>query len=219
MKARVSSLPPRAVLAISVGAVLVYALVVWFLLVAPKRSEAATLADDIAATELQLAQTHATAGRPRVPQTHVADVLRLAKAMPSSSDQAGLLLELDRLARATGVTLGSVAPQEPALGAGGATTITVVVTAEGSYRQISRFLGRTRGLVQVGGGRVRATGRLLTLQALELAESHTRRFPFLDATMTFDAFVYDAPIVPVAPPSTATEDQSSSGASAAGSTP
>ena len=159
--------------------VLVYALALWFLVISPKRSEAATLADDVVAAELRLAD--AQARRPNRPQatggTQVTDVLRLAKAMPSSTDQPGLVLELDRLARSTGVTLGSISPREAALGAGGATTIPVVVTAEGSYRQITRFLQRTRGLVRVRGGDVRATGRLFTVQAVELSESNAKRLP------------------------------------------
>ena len=132
--------------------------------------------------------------------TQVADVLRLAKAMPSSADQPGLVLELDRLARSTGVTLGSITPSDPVLGAGGATTIPVVVTAEGSYREITRFLQRTSRLVTFRRGEVLATGRLFTLQAVELSESNANGFPLLDATITLNAFVYDGPIVPATPP-------------------
>ena len=96
-------------------------------------------------------------------------MLRLAKAMPSSADQPGLVLELDRLARSTGVKLGSITPREPLVTAGGPTAIPVVVTAEGSYRQITRFVRRARELVRFSGGKVRATGRLFTVQAVELA--------------------------------------------------
>ena len=97
----------------------------------------------------------------------------------------------------------------------------MAVTATGSYRQITRFLQHTRALVGVRRGTVRARGRLLTMQAIELAESNTRKFPFLDATITLNAFVYDGPIVPptpVTPPTTDSED-TSTGATAAGSTP
>jgi hypothetical protein len=106
------------------------------------------------------------------------------------------------------------------VGAGGATTIPVVVTVTGSYRQITRFLRNTRALVNVRRGAVRATGRLLTMQNIELAESSTRKFPYLDATITLNAFVYDGPIVPETPPPTTTgSGDTSSGATAAGSTP
>ena len=91
MKARIAALPPRAVIAIAAGAVLVYALALWFLLVAPKRAEATTLADDVIAAELQLAEARVRTTRPQSAGTQVSDVLRLAKAMPSGTDQPGLV--------------------------------------------------------------------------------------------------------------------------------
>ena len=221
MKARFATLPTRGLIAIAAGAVLVYALALWLLVISPKRSEAATLADEVIAAELDLAAAQLETKRPRVATgPRVSDVLVLAKAMPSSADQSGLVLELDRLARSTGISLGSITPRDPALGSGGPTTIPVVVTAEGSYREITRFLERARHLVRVRGGEVRATGRLLTLQAVELSESNAHGFPLLDATITLNAFVYDGPIVPAMPePSTEDEEDLSTGASAAGSNP
>jgi Tfp pilus assembly protein PilO len=222
VKARVAALPTRALIGIALAAVLVYALAVWFLVLSPKRSEAATLADDVISAELDLGAAQLRAKRPRTSSagTHVSDVLGLAKAMPSSADQTGLVLELELLAKATGITLGSITPRDPEIDSGGATTISVVVTAEGSYRQITRFLARTKGLVTFRRGRIRARGRLFTLQAIELAESHAHGFPRLDATITLNAFVYDGPIAPPTPPPTESDQEdSSTGTTAAGSTP
>jgi Tfp pilus assembly protein PilO len=222
MKARFADLPSRAQMAIAIGVVLIYAAALWFLLVAPKRTEAASVSEDVVAAQLELATAQLEARRParRKRDSSVSDVLRLAKAMPSSADQAGLVLELDRLARSANVTLGSITPSEPVLGSGGTTTIPVVVTATGSYRQITRFLQHTRALVGVSGGAVHATGRLLTMQTVELVESSAKGFPYLDATITLNAFVYDGPIVPATPtPTTTTTEDASTGATAAGSTP
>lgn len=222
MKERLAALPPRALIGIVACVVLVYALALWFLLVAPKRAEATTLASGVIAAELELAEARVNVTRPQTQTSgaRVSDVLRLAKAMPSSADQPGLVLELDRLARSTGVKLGSITPREPVVSAGGPTAIPVVVTAEGSYRQITRFIRRARELVRVRGGEVRATGRLFTAQAVELTESNAKGFPFLDATITFNAYVYDGPVVPVTPPPSADDaDDTSSGTAAAGGTP
>jgi len=222
VKARLAGLPLRAQVAIALGIVLLYAAVVWFLLVAPKRAEAAGVSEDVIAAQLDLASAQLNARRPapaKPADTSVSDVLRLAKAMPSRADQAGLVLELDRLARSSNATLGSIVPGEEVVGAGGATTIPVVVTVTGSYRQITRFLQHTRALVTVRGGAVRATGRLLTMQSVELVESSTRHFPYLDATITLNAFVYDGPIAPPAPPPTTTTEDSSTAATAERSTP
>jgi Tfp pilus assembly protein PilO len=208
------------VVGLALAAVLVYAIAVWFLLIAPKRADVTKAADEVMAAQLRLADARLDARQPaRSGGTRVSDVLRLAKAMPSSADQAGLVLELDRLARAAGVTLETITPKDPVVADGSPTMVPVVVTAEGSYRQITRFLNRTRGLVQVRHGTVRATGRLLTVQSVELSEANVKRFPFLDATITLNAFVYDSPIVPVAPPPLPTDGESSTGATAAGSTP
>ena len=224
MKARAAALPTRTLVAIALCAVLVYALALWFLLVAPKRAEASSLADDVIAAELDLAAARATSLRPPSAAPagpRVSDVLRLAKAMPASADQPGLVLELDRLARSTGVKLGSITPRDPVVTAGSPTAIPVVVTAEGTYRQITRFVRRARELVRFRRGEVRATGRLFTVQAVELTESNAKRFPFIDATITLNAFVYDGPIVAEtpAPATTEDEDETSESTSAVGATP
>lgn len=221
MRARFASLPSRAQIGIAAGAVLLYALAVWFLLVSPKRAEATALVDDVVAAELRLVEAQVAASRPKVIGTSVGDVLRLAKAMPASSEQSSLVLELELAGRATGVKIGSIAPGEAVVATGAPTSIPVVVTAEGSYRQFARFLQRVRGLVNVRGGSVHATGRLLTVQGVELSESKVRGFPRLDGIVTLNAFVYDGPIVPVAPPPAAeTEtDGASTETSVAGATP
>jgi len=219
VRARFTSAPARAQIGIAVAAVLIYALAVWFLLVAPKQAEATALVDDVAAAELRLIDAQVAATRPtEVLGTGVGDVFRLAKAMPASSEQSSLVLELELAGRATGVKIVSIAPGQPVLAAGIPTSIPVVVTAEGSYRQFARFLKRGRGLVRVRGGAVRATGRLFPVQGVELSESKTNGFPRLDGIITFNAFAYDGPIVPVEPPPAAPTDDSSE-SSAAGAIP
>jgi len=219
VKARVDALSPRVLLALVAAGVLVYTLAVWFLVVAPKRSEAARLTGDIAAAELKLAQAQLSANRPSKGAATVADVFRLAKAMPSSADQPGLVLELDRLARSSGVTLGSITPKEPDPNAlvEGATLIVVTVVVEGSYREITRFLTGTRRLVTVRRGKLRATGRLFTVQSVELSESNGAGFPVLNGTITLNAYYYDGPIVPPSAPTPVVEP--ASGATAQGATP
>lgn len=219
MRARVASLPTRAQIGIAAGAVLVYALALWFLLISPQRAEATALVDDVAAAELRLVDAQVAATRPAQAGARVSDVLRLAKAMPASSEQSSLVLELELVGRATGVRIESIAPGVPMPAAGSPTSIPVVVTAEGSYRQVARFLKRVRELVSVRSGVVRATGRLLAVQGVDLSESKASGFPRLDAIITLNAFAYDGPIVPATPPPVAEPDDGSSGSTAAGGTP
>jgi len=219
MKTRIESLSARALTIGAVAAVVVYAAVVWLLIVSPKHGEAADARADVAAAELRLAEARAASNRSTSAGAPVADVFRLAKAMPGSADQPGLVLELDRLARATGVTLRVIAPQEPLTGLGGPTSIPLSVTVGGTYFRISKFIRRIQALVTVRRGKIRARGRLFAVQSLELDESATDSFPKLDATIVLNAYVYDGPIVPVAVPDEAEEKiEPSGGASAAGST-
>jgi hypothetical protein len=220
VRTRAAALSPRAKLALAAGAVLVYALVVWFVLIGPKRSEASSLSTQIAAAETQ---AHGGSGAAKASShtaaTPAADVLRLSKAMPSSGDQAGLVLELARLARAADVPLTSVEPAAPATDASGATLVPVTVTVSGTYGQVTRFLRSARQLVSFSRGRLDATGRLFSVKGVELAESSTGKFPLLDATIQLDAYAYDGPIpppTPVAPPVQGTT--TTSGATAAGAT-
>jgi Tfp pilus assembly protein PilO len=201
--------------ALAIVAVIVYATAAWFLLVASKRSEASRLGEEVAAAELRLVEAQAAANRPGQGGVPVSDIFRLAKALPASDDQPGLVLELSRLAKASGVTLRAISPQLPVTGAGGATMIPVALTIGGSYFEIAKFLQRTRALVTVRDGRLRATGRLLTVQNFQLVESVTEGFPALDAIITLNAYVYDGPIVPVGTPAEPAEDLSPTGGSAA----
>ena len=219
MSGRLASLPPRTLAVLAASAVLVYMFAVWFLLVSPKRSEAARLGDDLAAAELRLVEAEAALNRPRAAGGSVSDVFRLAKAMPQSVDQSSLVLELSRLADTSGVTLRSITPQKPVVGAGGATLIPVAVAVGGSYFEISRFIERTRTLVRVRSGKIFATGRLFTVQNIELVESLTEGFPNLDGTITLNAYVYDGPIEPAKAPNQPDDKlQPTTGTSAVGST-
>jgi Tfp pilus assembly protein PilO len=219
VKGVIAGLSPRRIMALTALGILFWAGLLWLFYVAPKRAEVSRLGDEVAAAELRLVEAQA-AHRPAGAGVPVSDVFRLVKAMPSSDDQAGLVLELTRLAASTGVELRSIALQAAAEDAAGATMIPVVVNVGGSYREITRFLTRTRLLVAVRQGRLRAKGRLFTVQSLELAESLTAGFPELDSTITLRAYVYDGPVVPEETPRRADESSElpSAGASASGGT-
>ena len=218
MKARVESLSSRTLTIAAVGAVILYAAVVWLLMVSPKRGEAAEARAEVAAAEIRLAEARAaTSTRPGTASGSVADVFRLAKAMPASADQSSLVLELSKLAQSSGVTLRVIAPQEPIAVVGGPAFIPISVTVGGSYFKISRFVQRTQALVAVRKGKIVAKGRLLAVQSLALTESQTKSFPFLDATMVLHAYVYDGPIVSAETPDPP-EDAAEPATSAAGST-
>ena len=219
MKARVESLSPRVLTAVAIAALLLYAAVAWFLVVSPKRADASAARVELQAAQNRLADAELAllqVGRAGAP---VADVFRLAKAMPASTEQSGLVLELTRLAGAAGVTLESITLEPPVAGVGGPTLLPLSVRVRGRYAEITKFLMRTRTLVTVNDGEIAATGRLLSARSVALTESDTGDFPELDANIGFDAYVYDGPIAPVEEPAEETEEELSTGSSAAGSTP
>jgi hypothetical protein len=118
------------------------------------------------------------------------------------------------------VSVVSISLEQPATDAAGATVVPVSIVVSGTYRQVTRFLRSTRMLVSFHDGRLDARGRLFSVKGVELAESATKKFPFLDATVSLDAYAYDGPLPPATPPPPpASGETTSSGATAAGSVP
>ncbi len=217
MRARLDSLSQRALIALAAVVVLVYAAALWLLIVSPSRSDAAAAKQELAATELRLVEAQAASSRPRGANAPVGDVFRLTKAMPAAGEQPGLVLELSRLAKRSGVTLQGITPQPPAAAVGGPSLIPLRVTIGGGYAQITKFLRLTRALDVVRDGKIFAHGRLLTVESVNLVESVAQGFPKLDATVALNAYVYDGPIVPEEIP-VPEEELPETGTSAMGST-
>jgi type IV pilus assembly protein PilO len=185
-----------------VGAVLVFGLAGWFLLVRPQGAKVTDLKAQ--ATEVQSkidAYRQQVAAARAVPKIEVADVYRLAKAMPDRTDMPDLVLELSQLARDTGIRFDSITPQQPAP-IGSYSVMPISVLFQGNFYNIADFLYRLRSLVSVHAGRLDATGRLFSVDTLTFNES-TLKFPQIQATLTIDAFVYGSG-VPVPVPTTPT---------------
>ena len=198
-------LSPRILFGAVIGGVLVYALVFWFLLVSPKRAEATALKTEVAALEVTVANARiAATPRPNedTKPIAVADIFRLAKAMPSAPDMAGILLELDRIAEETGVRFESVTPLASAV-VGDYQTVPITLAFNGNFYELSDFLFRLRTLVGVRAGELRAAGRLFAVESLSFAEAPTG-FPNLSATLSVVAYVYgsDVPASAGAPEAT-----------------
>ena len=216
MKTSLSALSPRALLAVAVGGVLVWAALLWLVYVSPHRSAASRAKQELAAAQTELVQAQVAAHRPSaVGGTTASDVLRLAKAMPTSGDLSGLVFELSRLAQVSHVQLRSISSATATEGPGGTTMVPITVIVGGRFRQVTRFLQRTRALVSMRAGRLHATGRLFSVDSVELAESLPGGFPNLDATVVLDAFAYDGPITPATPPSTSEDTTTTSTSSSA----
>ncbi|HUP31444.1 MAG TPA: type 4a pilus biogenesis protein PilO [Gaiellaceae bacterium] len=188
--------------------VLAYAGAGYFMLVSPKKAEAARLDDEIAATNVELmAARAATDAQEDTQPIAVADIFRLATAMPSAPDMPGILLELSRIAEETGVRFKSITPQSSSP-LGEFQIVPIEVAFDGSFYALSDFLFRLRTLVSVRRGELHASGRLFSVGRVEFTESE-QGFPMLAASLSLKAYVYGtdvpasdvpAPVDPAAAP-------------------
>jgi hypothetical protein len=191
--------------------VLVYAAGGYFLLVSPKKSEASRLDDEIAATSLELTEARAAvAAQDDTQPIAVADIFRLATAMPSTPDMSGIVIELERVAEETGIQFKSITPGT-ALPVASYYVVPIDVTFDGTFYALSDFLFRLRTLVTVRRGELHAAGRLYAVDSVDFSESD-KGFPTLAAGLKVNAYVYGAGAPPPAaapptetPPSTTTE--------------
>jgi len=180
----------------------------YMLLVSPKKGEAARLDEEIAATNVELmAARAATDAQEDTQPIAVADIFRLATAMPSAPDMPGILLELSRIAEETGVRFKSITPQSSAA-LGEFQVVPIEVVFDGSFYALSDFLFRLRTLVSVRRGELHASGRLFSVGRVSFSESD-QGFPLLSASLSLKAYVYGsdvpasevpAPVDPAAAP-------------------
>lgn len=182
-------LPLAAVVA---PALLIVAVVGYFLLVKPKQDAAADFGTEITQLEDQIDAAIAARDRanPRGDETtiRVADLFQLTKAMPDSTDMPGIVLELDSIAAESGVSFSSIAPSPVAAGTG-FSKVPINLVFEGNYYDLADFLFRLRNLVLVRDGRLEADGRLFSLDSVSL-RSTPESFPLIQSSLTVTAYVY-----------------------------
>jgi len=180
---------PTVVLVLIVLGVVVLGAAGYFGLIPPQGAKLKRIQADEATAQAALDDyNHKVLVARTAPKIRVADVYRLAKAMPSSTDMPDLVLELSQLARDTGIRFDSISPQ-PAIPIGSFTVLPISVTFNGTFYDLADLLYRLRSLVNVHGGRLDATGRLFTVDTLSFGESPLK-FPRIQATLVIDAFVY-----------------------------
>jgi type IV pilus assembly protein PilO len=224
VKIRGKELSPPAIIGIAVGAVLFVGFLGWFALVRPQGGKLEDLKAQTAEAQQKIdTYNQQVAAARSAPKIEVADVYRLAKAMPDRTDMPDVVLELSQLARDTGIRFDSISPQPTAL-IGSYTVLPIAVTFNGNFYNLADFLYRLRSLVSVHGGRLDATGRLFSVDTLTFNESPLN-FPQIQASLVIDAFVYGTGVPSPAPlPTTTTTSTSTttttegapSGASATG---
>lgn len=165
----------------------------YLFVIGPKRSAASDVQAQIESAQAQIDANRAaaTAAAAPAPQpVDVSELFRLSKAIPDRADMAEIILELNRIAKDTGITFESIAPQAATPGQG-YQVVPIDLAFEGNFYALSDFLFRLRNLVAVRDGVVTANGRLFNVQKLAFGEG-SATFPQVKATLTVNAFVLGA---------------------------
>jgi len=224
-------LPKAAVVGGIVAAGLLVLAIGWFGLIAPQDHKAASLNKQTAAVQTQiadnLAQLAASKNVAAAPKIRVADVYKLAKAMPSTTDMPDVLIQLDQVAQDAGVQLQDISPSpSTADPITGQQSFMVTLSVVGDFYTVTDLLYRLRNFVYVRHGELEASGRLFSIDNVSFAPQNGHQ---LGANITLHTYVYGtAPGAPVSAAAPATTDttgtdttatttpDSSSGPSAAG---
>ncbi|HZS24433.1 MAG TPA: type 4a pilus biogenesis protein PilO [Gaiellaceae bacterium] len=219
MKAKLKGTRSGAIAAIVGGDVLLLILG-WFMLVGPQRATAQSISRAAAATEVQVEQASAPSAnssaltQPKQPTIRTAYLYKLSKAMPMTMDMPDLLLELDQQIRDSGTQLSTISPGAPDPTTG-ASTITMTVT--GDFYGLTDLLYRLRTLVAVHDGLLDVSGRLISVQTVQITPAGTSGSKALQANIGLKTFTFgSAAEAALAPPVTTPTDTSTDTTSTSG---
>lgn len=210
MTARLASLSTRAQIAVVVAVLILVSIIGYFALIAPKNSTAASLKQQTAAVQAQITANRSSAFTKALPAVRSATIFGLTQAMPSQLDTPDVILTLNSLAEASGLSFDQI---QPGVANTSTTTGTVStdpfaaepiqVTFNGSFYNMLTFLQRLRNLVRVQNGKLFTAGRLFDVTNVTFAEG-TKGWPQVQATLIINAFVPQTPQTTVVPGATAT---------------
>lgn len=200
MKKKRKPLDPRVQLGIAIGAPLLLLVAGWILLIGPQRSKASDLQRQVADAQQQYTTQQAQLMRvPKPVPIQVADLFGLVRAMPDQTDMPGIILQLNQVAAASGISFDSISPQGAPVAGTGYQLEKIAIGFTGNYYGLSDFLYRLRNLVVVRGGKLDASGRLFSVEQLSFGEADSR-FPNINAQLVVDAYVYGAAPTPAPAP-------------------
>lgn len=160
---------------------------VWIMAVSPARKQASKASGEVSAARAQLAQAQTEAVEARSAVAHYraayASLAQLGQAVPVAPEVPSLVFALDKASHNHRVHFSSISPgssggsssssSSSATGAAAPAPFTqmpVSLTFAGSYSDLIHLLGQIeRFTVQVPGGQVEVSGRLLTIQSISLS--------------------------------------------------
>jgi hypothetical protein len=177
----------------------------YFALVSPQKAKGHRETAQLQTLQAQLLAEQRKPPKQASPQA--VDLFRLVKAMPDTNDMPGILRDLDRLARASKVSIQTVTPTTdvvPLTAGYGALPLTVAL--QGTFPNVSSFLTKLRDQVRVGRKELYVSGRLLVPNQVQMTSKDGKT---LTATLSLDAFIYG--VAPPAPAPTTTDTTTTTG--------
>jgi Tfp pilus assembly protein PilO len=204
MSAKIS---PKTLAIVLAGVCVLLAAGGWFGLVSSQRSKSTTLASQTADARTNLdvlnseeqaalaaqkaaaksgAKGKAKAKAKAETKANQAELLQVA--FPSAVNMPSILLQVEKLADASGVSLDSFAPTA-GTSQSGYDALPINVTVTGRYKGIQRFVHALRVQAGSSDGRVHASGRLFSVETVGITAA-TDGLPELSATIVLNAFVY-----------------------------
>jgi type II secretory pathway pseudopilin PulG len=182
----------------------------WLLVIQPKRDQASKLADQINSTQstLDAARSQVAAGlaAKRSFGRDYTSIAQLGEAVPSDDNVPSLIYQLQSAATAAGVdfrVLKLVAstsatpapaalPPGAAVGPAGFPTLPFTFTFRGNFFHLSDFFARLEKFVIATNKRVSVSGRLMSLNAINLGADPTLGFPHIVATIAATTYLVPA---------------------------
>jgi hypothetical protein len=180
----------------------------YFMMLKPKREDAARLQTEIATTQKTLDDARATLANYQRAQTGYTQayesVIRLGKAVPADDDVRSLMVQIDSAAKRSNVDFRSIdvgtgaagsaqdntagLPPGAAVGPAGFPAMPFNFTFSGQFFRLSDFFARLEHFVTVNNTQVDVTGRLMTVDAISL-EPDQNGFPNIKATVDATSFL------------------------------
>jgi Tfp pilus assembly protein PilO len=201
--AKSKKLSRNAGIALIVGGDLLLLVLGWFMLISPQRATADSIRLATSAAEAQIVQAKEVQATPppaavQQPEIKTADIYSLNDAMPTTIDMPDLLLELNQLARASGVAMTNMSPGLPTA-LTGYSVVPLSIGIVGDFYSVTDMLYRLRTLVAVRHGDLQTSGRLFSVDSVALAPSGVGSK--LTAAVSLNAYLYGGtPAVVAAPP-------------------
>jgi hypothetical protein len=220
--------------------------IVWLVLVSPERKEASSLSSQITKAHEQLATAESEATTARSAQARYsatyASVVKLGKAVPPSEEVPALIYQLAQATNQKHVEFNSItsggggaaatpAASTPSGGAAAAgapqvfTQMPFTFVFNGSFADLYHlFRQLDRATARTSSGGLQVSGRLLTLQGMQLRPQSLTTPDELTGTITATAYVLPASSgltggsTPAAPASPGTASATSASGTAASST-